>query len=226
MAIVLVIIGLITGAVLVGRDMIKAAELRSIYNTVQRFQTAINVFKDKYGGLPGDLPNATNFLTCTKVATDFGGFNSSCNGNGNGLINAWGSGGGNTWEYTTALEHLYRTNLVAENRDGDTGDHILNPSVRLRIGARTEVLNNLNAKNCITLLGDVPATGGIGVGALSARDAYRLEMKYDDGTSNTGRIRAVRDTGSGNKCVGASRNYITAIDWTTENTSCLVDFLF
>ena len=57
MSIVLVIIGLIVGGVLVGRDLIKAAEIRAQVSQIQKFRTATNSFKLKYGYLPGDIPN-------------------------------------------------------------------------------------------------------------------------------------------------------------------------
>ena len=55
MSIVLVIIGLITGGVLVGRDLIEAAKIRAQITQVERFKTAVQTFRTKYNGLPGDL---------------------------------------------------------------------------------------------------------------------------------------------------------------------------
>ena len=54
-------IGLIVGGVLVGQDMIKAAELRAAVGQIEKLDTAVNVFRNKYNGIPGDLPNPTNF---------------------------------------------------------------------------------------------------------------------------------------------------------------------
>jgi prepilin-type N-terminal cleavage/methylation domain-containing protein len=58
MSIVLVIIGLILGGVLVGRDLIRAAAVRAQISQIERYQTAVNTFRGKYNALPGDL-NAT-----------------------------------------------------------------------------------------------------------------------------------------------------------------------
>lgn len=74
MAIVLVVIGLIIGSVLVGRDLIHIAEIRATIKQLEEFNTAVNAFKNKYNCLPGDCPNANSF-----------GF-SGVNGNGNGKI--------------------------------------------------------------------------------------------------------------------------------------------
>jgi prepilin-type N-terminal cleavage/methylation domain-containing protein len=55
MSIVLVIIGLIIGGILVGRDLIKAAEVTAQISQITKYNSAVNTFKNKYGGLPGDL---------------------------------------------------------------------------------------------------------------------------------------------------------------------------
>lgn len=54
LSIVLVIIGLIVGAVLVGQDLIRAAETRAIITQIERYNTAVNTFTLKYGILAGD----------------------------------------------------------------------------------------------------------------------------------------------------------------------------
>ena len=57
LSIVLVIIGLVTGSVLVGRDLIRASEVRAQITQIEKYQTAVNTFKGKYGYLPGDIPD-------------------------------------------------------------------------------------------------------------------------------------------------------------------------
>lgn len=56
LSIVLVIIGLIVGGVLVGRDLIQSSEIRAQIKQIEEFKTAVNTFKTKYGYLPGDMP--------------------------------------------------------------------------------------------------------------------------------------------------------------------------
>jgi hypothetical protein len=45
MSIVLVIIGLIIGGILVGRDLIKASETRAQISQIEKYNTAVNTFK-------------------------------------------------------------------------------------------------------------------------------------------------------------------------------------
>ncbi len=91
LSIVLVILGLLTGGILTGQNLIRAAELRSVVAEFQGFQTAIHTFRDKYFALPGDMTNATRFwgeahadpATCeTTVSTG----TETCNGDGDGKI--------------------------------------------------------------------------------------------------------------------------------------------
>lgn len=82
LSIVLVIIGLIVGGVLVGRDLINAANVRAQLSQIEKYQQAINTFRGKYGYLPGDMPNhaASQFGFITRTSTTQG------EGNGDGVV--------------------------------------------------------------------------------------------------------------------------------------------
>jgi prepilin-type N-terminal cleavage/methylation domain-containing protein len=99
LAIVLVIIGLIVSGVLVGQDLIKAAELRATVRQVQEFQVGVNTFIGKYSSIPGDADSDKYGLCdgeddspsgCSAVATA-NAAGSGCDGeanlgDGDGLI--------------------------------------------------------------------------------------------------------------------------------------------
>jgi len=53
-SIVIVVIGLIFGGVLLGRDLITAAQVRSTISQIEEYNTAIQTFRLKYNCLPGD----------------------------------------------------------------------------------------------------------------------------------------------------------------------------
>jgi len=59
LSIVLVIIGLFAGGIMVGKDLISAAEIRSQIQQIEKYNAAVNTFKVKYGYLPGDIPDPT-----------------------------------------------------------------------------------------------------------------------------------------------------------------------
>ncbi|MGB1539835.1 MAG: prepilin-type N-terminal cleavage/methylation domain-containing protein, partial [Rickettsiales bacterium] len=62
LSIVLVIIGLIIGGVLVGQDLIKAAEIRATVSQIESYNAAVNTFRGRFNGLPGDIRNVTSFF--------------------------------------------------------------------------------------------------------------------------------------------------------------------
>ena len=61
LSIVLVVIGLIVGGTVVGKDLIRASELNSIITQQNKIQIALNTFKLKYNVIPGDMRNATDY---------------------------------------------------------------------------------------------------------------------------------------------------------------------
>lgn len=90
LSLVLVIIGLIVGGVLVGRDLIEAGKIRAQISQISDIETQINTFRVKYDCLPGDCPTATSALGATV------GGNTIVNGDGNGVIHST-TGAGTTY---------------------------------------------------------------------------------------------------------------------------------
>jgi prepilin-type N-terminal cleavage/methylation domain-containing protein len=98
LSIVLVIIGLIVGGILTGRDLIRSAELQTIITDKNKYTTAVNTFRTKYNELPGDMTDATTYwgaqtgnASDNYTASCYGSVLAStapatCNGNGNGII--------------------------------------------------------------------------------------------------------------------------------------------
>jgi prepilin-type N-terminal cleavage/methylation domain-containing protein len=79
LSIALVIIGLIVGGVLVGQSLVAAAGVRATISQIEKYNTAVNTFKAKYEGLPGDIANAGNLGFTSRAGTQ--GL-----GDGNGVI--------------------------------------------------------------------------------------------------------------------------------------------
>jgi len=124
LSIVLVILGLLTGGILTGQSLIRAAELRSVVTEYQRYQTAIQTFRDRYQAIPGDMKTATKFwgddaAACADAAvTD--GTPGTCNGNGDGNMN--GSSGANaTGEDYQLWKQLALAGLIEGSYTGISG---------------------------------------------------------------------------------------------------------
>lgn len=68
-AIVLVVIGLIIGGVLVGRDLIEAARVRATVQQIEALNTAQTAFLLKYNCIAGDCPNGINLGFTAAIIT-------------------------------------------------------------------------------------------------------------------------------------------------------------
>lgn len=104
LSIVLVIIGLVIGGVLVGKDLIKSAELNKLITEIQRYEAARITFRTKYNCLPGDCNGASSL-----------GLGSS--GNGNGYVDHYAAND-ETWLF---WQHLASTKLIGGNFTGTNG---------------------------------------------------------------------------------------------------------
>jgi prepilin-type N-terminal cleavage/methylation domain-containing protein len=125
LSIVLVIIGLIVGGVLVGQDLIKAAQARKIISEKDAIDAAVYTFKGKYDALPGDMPNATTYWgsagnACNQYYNGAGFVSGgpTCNGNGDGNID-WAKLTAGTYTGESASQevmwfwhHLYNAKLI------------------------------------------------------------------------------------------------------------------
>lgn len=74
-AIALVIIGLLVGGILKGRQLLETSRLQATAKNLESYRLAIQLFQDRYGALPGDFPEATTYIDSTLK-----------NGNGNAII--------------------------------------------------------------------------------------------------------------------------------------------
>lgn len=93
MAVVIVIIGLVAGGIIMGKELITQAEIRTVISEYDRYLKSMREFQDKYNAMPGDMSNAesmwgtdsggcpnTTYTSALPVTTN------TCNGDGDGLI--------------------------------------------------------------------------------------------------------------------------------------------
>ena len=120
LSIVLVILGLITGGILTGQSLIRAAELRSFATQYQTFQTSVMTFRDKYFALPGDMRNATAFWGPTAACPGTAGTGTqTCDGDGDGSIS---TGAASQYgERFTFWQHLANAGLIEGTYTGIAG---------------------------------------------------------------------------------------------------------
>ena len=211
LSIVLVIIGLIVGGVLVGQDLIRAAEVRATLSQIEKYNTAVNTFRTKYNALPGDLNQAT--------ASAFGFASRGTvpgTGDGNGLIESgyfvtindgFLQGGETTafWEDLTIGNPASPLNINLIDGSFNTADvTVQTPTIASSAIASYYPAAKLGRGNSVY----VYSTGGInyfgiaaigsitaGVPSMSAavtvQQAYQIDKKADDGFPATGNIQAL-----------------------------------
>ena len=204
LSIVLVILGLLTGGILGGQSLIRAAELRSVSTQYNQWMTATQTFRDKYLALPGDMINATAFwgdqATGTAACSDGAvadGTPGTCNGNGDGT---WGGGAGATAESLRAWQHLSLAGLVEGNYQGyltgGTSMPVGTVVPRAKIGnnAGWEFLVRTTAGNVIygyegdiLLLGSESVMpGNLWNPVLRPEEVWNIDTKIDDGRPGLG----------------------------------------
>lgn len=127
LSIVLVILGLLTGGILAGQNLIRAAELRSLSTQIQQISTAVYTFRDKYFALPGDMRNATDFwgIAAGTAGNDnacfdaLGSGTNTCDGDGNGLFQTYA--GNRRPEHHHFWKHLANAGLIEGSYTGRPG---------------------------------------------------------------------------------------------------------
>lgn len=224
LSIVLVILGLLTGGILAGQSLIRAAELRSVSSEAQRYTAAVRTFRDKYMALPGDMANATSFwgaahATPATCLTTAGTGTQTCNGNGDGDLDpaALASQRGELFMFWEQLANagLIEGDYTGFAGAGDTGDVDLGTnSPRSRLGNAGWAAND-SVQSGYGLVGQryTNITGGdaythfiiggeaVGVpsgGIMKPEEAWGIDTKLDDGRPGIGAVKGFGGLNCGN----------------------------
>lgn len=209
LSIVLVILGLLSAGITAGKNLIRAAELRSVTVEFDTWITATRTFQNKYLALPGDIANAQSFW-----GTDSGGCpngsigDGTCNGNGDGIILTSALGGNIGMENNRYWQHLALAGLIEGIYTGVSGptNHVhsipdLNvPSSSLSGAGWTLAYENdgiSNHSEGFTINGIYGHHLFIGTPqinhytmdpAFMPEEAWQIDNKIDDGQPGKGRI--------------------------------------
>lgn len=211
LSIVLVILGLLTGGILTGQSLIKAAELRSVITEIQRHQTALQSFNDQYMDIPGDMKTATQYwgddnAACADAAVT-NGTPGTCNGDGDGRIEDGGviNATGERFEYwrQLALAGLIEGSYTGLAGSLSVGDHLYglnSPASKFPqgvwsvgyLGAQSghAVVFNGNYDNIMILGIKDSVTGKIQNPLLKPEEMWNIDTKLDDGKPGRGKIIA------------------------------------
>ena len=206
LSIVLVILGLLTGGILTGQTLIRAAELRAVTTEFQRYQSAVNTFRDKYFALPGDMRNAEDFwgtASSGTCPTASGTGTQTCDGDGDGNLSNVSNESFRFWQ------HMANAGLIEGTYTGVAGaagvfDHVPAENVpasklsRGGWGARS--LNNFGGGSDLYArdYGNQFDFGNGGTGSivgvapngriLTPEETWNIDTKLDDGLPGRGGV--------------------------------------
>ena len=229
LSIVLVILGLLTGGILAGQSLIRAAELRSISTDYGKYMTAVRSFRDKYFAIPGDMTNATAFwgslggtgadATCQAIAATG---TATCNGDGDGSLLS--SLGGTTYEAARFWQHLANAGLIEGSFTGVyttppvPGTNMPQSKIsgtyfyaRAGLGYTTEGGSTAYAGDTLHLPGDmgknmfqftntIGSPSTAGSYPLKPEEAWNIDTKLDDGLPGSGAVMALKGDGTDTNC--------------------------
>ena len=189
---VILIIGIIISSVSYGLNLADQARLRSVITEANEYMEAINLFEQKYGNLPGDIPTASDLWGTTCDATP-----SNCNGNGDGVIYYSSSLLQN--EAMRAWQHLSLAGMI---RGSYTGIASIANQIDIGVNAPESKYSNggwsisYNSKPYTPPywegqslnLGKFQANNLPAGSLLIPYDAYNIDTKIDDGLPRTGLV--------------------------------------
>jgi prepilin-type N-terminal cleavage/methylation domain-containing protein len=214
LSIVLVIIGLIVGGILVGQDLITAARIRAQITQIDKYNTAVNVFRVKYNALPGDMIPTTaaalGFFTRSGIYGD---------GDGDGNLIGYNTSPGAGGFYVLGGETvLFWTDLSAagliEGGFNDNSDTYVTASTDAQYAAELphakigngnfvfadgwyiDSVGNILRGNGFQIMFIVSVgsgqPGSIKTNAgLTPVEAYNIDQKVDDGLPLSGKVFAM-----------------------------------
>lgn len=248
LSIVLVILGLLTGGILTGQSLIRAAELRSYHTDIGRTVTAAQSFYTQYMALPGDMADATRLwghasgitscINNSGVTTTSPG---ACDGNDNRQITYTVTANVSS-EHAQFWRHLGLAGLYEGSFAGTTGPTTTNrnipgencPATRIGsqscwrvvwLGSHAGVTDLSFAGEYGNVIYPVGLGSGLNTGTVFLRpdEAWNIDIKMDDGKPATGSIRSSASVA----CSGTSDVTATAAQYnvSTSGVSCMPYFV-
>lgn len=241
LSIVLVILGLLTGGILAGQSLIRAAELRAITTEHDRYLAAVQTFRDKYFAIPGDMAKATSFWMKdgANCPTHDGtaGSPGTCNGNGNGSVNSAGA------SITGETQQFWRQLALAGLIEGTyTGIAGAGGAYHCTIGTSCPRSRMGNAGWGMHGLGDYPGDGGWFAAnygntfifgtqssteypsgpAIKPEEIWNIDTKMDDGRPGYGKVIVIHWSTCTNAASNTDRNTTYKLDNTA--IACGINF--
>ena len=215
--IAIAIIGLLAGAILAGQGLMKRSELRRVLVDANGYSIAVQQFQQKYNALPGDMATATSIwgradggspvtANCANPLANVSNGKPTCNGDGNGVIDA------TNCEHYRVWQQLAAGAFISGNFTGVSGIAACAPNsvrnVNVPAGAVDGSAYSIGSLGVfmgggsaayydgdytnVLMFGGVRNSDYSNAAALKPEEAFELDKKADDGNPARGSIRTVR----------------------------------
>ncbi|MFI4984128.1 MAG: type II secretion system protein [Rickettsiales bacterium] len=249
LSISLIIIALLMGAVASSAAMIRAARYRTIVDELQSLQVAYKTFEDRYHNIPGDFNAATALWPAANCAS----LTSSCNGNGDGIIE---TANDSTDEAKAALKHLSLAGLITnpielintapnagmvlgvsavQSKTGIVGMYMAGGTYidKNAAGVTTRIANPFGTDNAVFAGLPFNSVDNLIVAAFPPATAFAMDEKIDDGTSygqystgaGTGKFRVIEGEGVlAGQCLQTISPGVMAYQMSVTDNTCIVGY--
>lgn len=230
LAIVLVVIGLLTGGIMAGKNLVRQTKVNGVMIDVQKYIQAAQQFQQKYYALPGDMANATSYWGAASgcAYADAATGTQTCNGDGNGQV----SGNGISGETAYFWVDLADAGLIQGQYSGwiqSSNPRNLPVAPTIKAGPSNMIIGYIGTTNSFYpwfpgVWGHVfaPGDGFMPSGdtdSFTAFEVFLLDTKYDDGLPVTGNIRTGEFSGYGYNCVSGAGGNSLAATYAISNTT-------
>ena len=163
-AIAIVVIGLIVGFTIKGKELIHTAKLNATIEQVHSIKMATQMFVERYGALPGSFSNAKKEISDALE-----------NGSGNGEIFS-------IEDAKRFWAHLAASDLISL----DLSENSMPAS---KVGGYFSVSSKITGRNGIWIILSMGTSDNNAFqGIVSQEDAYRIDKKTDTKNPNTGDV--------------------------------------
>lgn len=187
-AIVLVIIGLLTGGVLKGQELINNAKVRNTISQMDGLRAAVFGFQDRFRSLPGDMAQASTVVGDGAVNCAW-----ACD---NGLIQPWRNTSLVTNNLSAAGFYSGAFATAETNAAPTTQNSPTNPWGGPMFVAYWNQYYDTGAR---------PSRNGTYTGrAIPSSVMAEIDRKVDDGTPQTGSFRSAWPTTTSASCVAGN----------------------
>jgi prepilin-type N-terminal cleavage/methylation domain-containing protein len=215
-AIVLVIIGLLLGAVLKGQELINSAKVKNFATDFRNIPLIIYGYQDKFKAIPGDDASVDTHLGSTLCPTGAPCAATTPGTPGNGVLEGWWNSATTTDESYRFWQHARLAGLMA----GPSTIPAASVSDFLPKNAEGNPIGISSAANAYLPISTMRGTYIVCSQGILGKFARQLDLTLDDGDTAAGSVQVMTNQPTP-QTASATAVAATTIDDATSYTVCM-----